>query len=332
MTTVRIDAETRGGDADVRADPNMGVAGLPGRDALDRATLADLSRKSDAAGLQRLAGHFAAILCAAALVDAAGAALWLKIPAMLLLGFTLATLFAPMHECVHATPFASRRLNRIVGWGTGAAVGWNATYYRRFHAWHHRYTQDPDNDPELAIPKPRTRGQYLKRLSGLPYYRMQMATLLRCAAGRIGHLPFIPARGVAEIQRSARLQIALYGAIAIASVALQSWAALTYWLLPMLMAQPLMRVILLAEHTGCAETSDGLTNTRTTLASWPVRFLMWNMPFHAEHHLYPSAPFHALPRAHGLLKARLACVSESYAAAHRDIRADMGANPRRTPA
>ena len=23
-----------------------------------------------------------------------------------------------------------------------------------------------------------------------------------------------------------------------------------------------------------------------------VRLLMWNMPFHAEHHLYPFIPFH----------------------------------------
>ncbi|MGZ0187301.1 MAG: fatty acid desaturase [Alphaproteobacteria bacterium] len=323
MTTVKIDAETSGGDADVRADPAMGTTALPGRDALDRATLADLSRKSDAAGLIRLAGHMTAIACAATLVTAVGDSLWLRLPAMVLLGFTITTLFAPMHECVHATPFASRRLNRLIGWITGAAVGWNATYYRRFHAWHHRYTQDPDNDPELRTPKPTNRWEYLKRLSGLPYYRMQMLDLWRCATGRIGHLPFIPARGIAEIRRSALLQFGLYGAVVLCSVLFQSWAVITFWLLPMIMAQPLMRIILLAEHTGCSEERNGLTNTRTTMASMPVRFLMWNMPFHAEHHLYPSTPFHALPKAHQLIKARLTHISESYPSAHRDIQADI---------
>jgi fatty acid desaturase len=323
MTTIKIDAETAGGDADVRADPAMGTMALPGRDALDRETLAVLSQKSDAAGLTRLAGHMAAIACAVTLVTAVGDSLWLRLPAMVLLGFTITTLFAPMHECVHATPFASRRLNRLVGWITGAAVGWNATYYRRFHAWHHRYTQDPDNDPELRTPKPTNRWEYLKRLSGLPYYRMQMLDLWHCATGRIGHLPFIPARGIAEILRSALLQLGLYGAVVLCSVMFQSWAVIIYWLLPMIMAQPLMRIILLAEHTGCSEERNGLTNTRTTMASIPVRFLMWNMPFHAEHHLYPSTPFHALPKAHQLIKARLTHISASYPSAHRDIQADI---------
>ena len=50
---------------------------------------------------------------------------------------------------------------------------------------------------------------------------------------------------------------------------------------------------------------NGLTNTRTTLTNAAVRLLMWNMPFHAEHHLYPSIPFHRLPDAHATLRDRL---------------------------
>ena len=327
MTAVRIDAETQGGDADVRADPAMGTTALPGRDALDRATLAELSRKSDGPGLLRLAGHLATIGLGM-LAVAAAEPIWLKLPAMLALGFAWTTLFAPMHECVHATPFASRRLNRLVGWLTGAAVGWNATYYRRFHAWPHRYTQDPENDPELALPKPADLRAYLIRLSGIPYYVMQMRDLWRCATGGVAGLPFIPARGIAEIQRSAWAQIGLYGCIAAAAVAAGSWAPVVYWLLPMLIAQPLMRWILLAEHTGCSEDRNGLTNTRTTRTLWPVRFLMWNMPFHAEHHLYPSVPYHALPRVHALVKDRLAVLSEGYVEAHGDIRRDIAAGER----
>lgn len=323
MTIVQIDPNMSDGDADVIADPAMGTTVLPGRQVLDRQTLAELSQKSDAKGLMQLAGHLAAITAAVLLVNAIAETLWLRIPAMVLLGFTITTLFAPMHECVHATPFASRRLNRVIGWLTGAAVGWNSTYYRRFHAWHHRYTQDPDNDPELRTPKPANMWQYFVRLSGLPYYRAQMMDLWRCMTGRIGHLPYIPERGIAEVQRSALLQAGMYGVIAAISIGFGSWAAITYWILPMLLAQPIMRVILLAEHTGCSEDRDGLTNTRTTLASLPVRFLMWNMPFHAEHHLYPSTPFHALPRAHTLVKERLACISASYPAAHSDIQADI---------
>ncbi|MGB3769289.1 MAG: fatty acid desaturase, partial [Phormidesmis sp.] len=39
---------------------------------------------------------------------------------------------------------------------------------------------------------------------------------------------------------------------------------------------------------------------------------MWNMPYHAEHHLYPSIPFHALPAAHQQLKEKFAHVDSGY--------------------
>src|SRR3546814_17307512 len=54
------------------------------------------------------------------------------------------------------------------------------------------------------------------------------------------------------------------------------------------LGMPFLRLYLMAEHTGCSEADNGLTNTRTTLTAWPVRLLMLNMPFHAEHPLYPS--------------------------------------------
>jgi fatty acid desaturase len=81
------------------------------------------------------------------------------------------------------------------------------------------------------------------------------------------------------------------------------------------------------EHTGCTTDTNGLTNTRTTLASLPVRFLMWNMPFHAEHHLYPSITFFCLPRAHHELKNRLAHIAPSYPAANMEVLHSLGVTP-----
>ncbi len=56
---------------------------------------------------------------------------------------------------------------------------------------------------------------------------------------------------------------------------------------------------------------------------WPVRLLMWNLPFHAEHHLYPSIPFHALPATHGLIRDRLGFVADGYIRVHRGFIAGM---------
>jgi fatty acid desaturase len=82
----------------------------------------------------------------------------------------------------------------------------------------------------------------------------------------------------------------------------------------------LLRAILLAEHTGCSESSDLLSNTRTTYTVWPVRFLMWEMPYHADHHRYPSLPFFSLARAHQKLVPHLAHVARrGYAGLHLGI-------------
>jgi len=92
-----------------------------------------------------------------------------------------------------------------------------------------------------------------------------------------------------------------------------------FWGLPQLACQPFLRAYVLAEHTGCTMDRNGLTNTRTTLTGAVVRLLMWNMPFHAEHHLYPSIPFHRLPSAHSVLRDRLAYVQRGYARWNRDL-------------
>ena len=94
---------------------------------------------------------------------------------------------------------------------------------------------------------------------------------------------------------------------------------LIYWFIPVVLAQPFLRALLVAEHTGCSQDQNGLSNTRTTAASFPIRLLMWNMPFHAEHHLYPAVPFHHLPALHGQVRDRLLYLAPGYRAANRDI-------------
>jgi fatty acid desaturase len=120
------------------------------------------------------------------------------------------------------------------------------------------------------------------------------------------------------------LQLCLYLAIAAVSIVTGSTLALRYWLLPAVLAEPLLRALLIVEHTGCSLDSNGLTNTRSTLATLPVRFLMWNMPFHAEHHLYPSIPFHRLPDAHRRLSGKIRHVSPSYPAANAEVVRTLG--------
>ncbi len=268
---------------------------LVGVEALRR-----LSRRSNRRGLLQLALHLGAIGLASALLNASLGSLW-QVPATLLQGLTLVSLFAPVHECVHQTAFRTRRLNHVVGWLAALPTLLNADFYRLFHMAHHQFCQDPARDPELQPPPPASRAAYLWRISGLPYWRTRIRQLCALALGRFAVVDFIPPGERAAVRGSVLLMIAVYAIILAVSVATGSLAALWFWVLPVLLARPFLQLYLLSEHTGCSADDDVLRNTRTTLALWPIRWMMWNMPFHTAHHLYPQIPFHALPEAQALL-------------------------------
>jgi fatty acid desaturase len=281
------------------------------------AALRSLTHRSDAKGLAQLAGHAALLTITALAISASRDSAWL-VPAMLVHGIALVFLFAALHESIHRTAFANRRLNDVVAWICGALLVLPPAYFRSYHMAHHRHTQQPGLDPELAAPKPASLGAYLWYLSGLPYWAERFSTTLRLARGRVTE-PFIPDHLRPAIVGEARSLLGLYALIALASVALQSSTAIWYWIVPALLGQPVLRLFLLAEHAGCPRVPEMLQNSRTTLSLWPLRRLAWNMPYHAEHHAYPALPFHALPKAHALLADAIVCQATGYLPVHREI-------------
>ena len=295
----------------------MTLAARAASDAPERATLRSLAARSDRRGLLQLTGHMGALAATGMLMAQTWGSLWLA-PAMLLHGILLAFLFAPLHETIHRTAFRRRWLNDATAWLCGLSVALPPDYFRAFHFAHHRHTQDPLHDPELAVPKPDSRWAYLRHVSGLPYWRSRLTTMVRHASGRVDE-PFIDARLRPRIVREARLYLAVYAGALIVPVAAGSPAVLVAWLIPALIGQPFLRCYLLAEHTGCPMVANMLENTRTTRSLAVVRRLAWNMPYHAEHHAYPSLPFHALPGAHRLLKDKISIQAPGYVAVNREI-------------
>ncbi|PSN19952.1 fatty acid desaturase [filamentous cyanobacterium CCP5] len=287
------------------------------RQILPADDLKRLNERSNRQGLLQLGAHLS--------IMAVSGYLWatqpwaIAIPALVIYGFSLATMFAAMHEATHRTAFANNQLNDAVGWFAGLLSFYSGTFYRRYHKWHHRYTQIPGKDPELEDPKPTTRGEYLWQVSGIPWWIGKVKNHWRLATGQFENMPYIPEATYGEMQRSIWLQLGVYGvAIAASAIAGKPWF-FTYWLLPLAVGQPFLRMILLAEHTGCTHEDNPLTNTRTTLTNGLVRVLMWNMPYHAEHHLYPSMPFYRLPEAHDQLVENFAYVVPGYAHFNRDL-------------
>jgi fatty acid desaturase len=283
--------------------------------AADR--LKALSARSDRRGLERLALHGTALAIGAAAIEAAWGTPWLA-PALAVQGVVLIFLFAALHETIHRTAFHARWLNDALAWIAGMVLILPPHYFRLFHFAHHRFTQDAALDPELSGPKPATRCALLLYASGWPYWREAVTTTLRHARGQVAEA-FVPGHERGAVVREARFLLACYAAVALAAWAAGSWAPVVHWAIPVLIGQPALRLFLLAEHTGCAMVPDMLANTRTTLSNPVVRAVTWNMTYHAEHHLFPGVPFHALPALHALVRDRLAVVATGYGAFHRDL-------------
>jgi fatty acid desaturase len=139
------------------------------------------------------------------------------------------------------------------------------------------------------------------------------------ASGTLSEPIYATPRVRASVIREARLVLAIYAAALGLSIAAQSTVLLWYWVIPALLGQPMLRFYLLAEHSGCPRTPDMLENSRTTYTNALVRFLAWNMPFHAEHHAWPSIPFHALPATNELIGGKLRKTAPGYVAALGEI-------------
>ena len=284
---------------------------------LSDSALSALVERSDAKGLARLALHVLAIAGAGALYAGVFDTAWM-LPAAWLYGTALVFLFAPLHETVHYTAFRSRRINHAVS----AACGWilllPARYFRQFHLEHHRYTQDPERDPELAVAPPATWRDYLWRVSGFQYWTSRVRTMLVHASGTVAE-PYIGPSERSAVVREARIHLASYVAVAIVSAVVGSPAVLWIWVVPVVLGQPMLRLYLLAEHTGCPMVPNMLENSRIVHTNAVVRFLAWNMPYHAEHHAYAAIPFHALPRAHSALAPYVRVQAPGYASVHREL-------------
>jgi fatty acid desaturase len=281
-----------------------------------------LQQRSNHKGLLRLAGHLGAIVLAGTLHslvlrESHGV---LGLLTGFLLGTTLVTRFACMHESVHRTAFQSQWLNDSVGFFAGLLSFYNSSFYRHYHGWHHRFTQVAGKDPERSDRVPTNLPVYFVEMSGLSWWAGKLRTHCMVAAGQTAEFGYLNDKNRAAVVRSVRLQLLTYAAAIALSQLLGEPYFLLYWLLPMILAQPLLRVILLAEHTGCSEDDDALANTRTTHTIWPIRFLMWEMPYHAEHHRHPALPFFALASAHQRLSPHLRHVARrGYLGHHADF-------------
>ena len=273
-----------------------------------------LTLKSDRKGLLALAVHLGAIVVTGTLI-------WWRVPfwplIMIAHGLLITFLFSLLHEAIHRTPFRSVWLNDVVAHICGFILVIPALWFRYFHLAHHRHTQDPDNDPELFSPKPETIRQYVLHVTGLLFWWRMFKTILNQAADR-GDEAYIPRSARSRVRVEARLYVAAYVAFGLGCWWLGTFEPIYLWIIPALLGQPFLRLFLLAEHGRCPLVANMLENTRTTFTNGIVRRLSWNMSFHAEHHSFPTVPFHQLPNLHSIAKDHLGETENGYVAFNRN--------------
>ncbi len=270
------------------------------RDLIDAADLRRLCVPSDRAGFVQLGGHVAVIALAVLALHLTLGTVWAVVP-FLVLGVAINFLYAGQHELSHWTVFRTRWLNEWVGRAFGFVGFFPRTFDQIQHGAHHRWTQEWARDGELVRPR-YTRTSYLLWLLGPTYWYSRIRRILRFAAGTVTE-PYIPANRKAEVIREARWHMAGYALIFGVSLAAGSWAAVTYWLAPMLLTKVAHQLQNTIEHLGLPHGPNILENTRSTRTNAVLRFLCWNMQYHTAHHAFPGVPFHRLPDLHKKLFA-----------------------------
>jgi len=279
-----------------------------------------LTRRSDARGLAQLGAHLALLLLAGIALRESRDSIYLVFT-LPIYAAVLIFLFAPLHETIHYTVFKARWLNNLVAAPIGFLLLLPFQYFRVFHYAHHRHTQNSEKDPELLDMKP-LRQRYWLYLSGLPTWWQSFNTIWRHAQGRIDE-SYIEARHHTMVINEARLHLAGYALLLLGSLLTSSAVLWWYWILPALVGQPLLRLYLLAEHSGCDLGDNMLENSRTTYTVPWLNFLAWNMPYHAEHHYLASVPFHALPALHAYTGQQVKYRGDGYYRVNRDIAAQL---------
>ncbi|MCG7518032.1 fatty acid desaturase [Ruegeria sp. Ofav3-42] len=277
------------------------IASLP-PEAKDR-----LQQRADTAGLRHLGGYLTLLV-----LTSTGIALQVPLWPLLILpqGVLLVFFFTLSHECTHKTPFKTSWLNDAVGHLVSVPIALPFTWFRYFHLAHHKWTNHPEKDPELGgKPRPDNWLSLLIYLTGWHYWNGMTIVLFQNAFGRVD-APYLPARQHKAMRIEARVLLTIYAAAAISLFffPLLFWV----WILPVLVGQPFLRLYLLAEHGLCPPVANMLENSRTTFTNRIVRFVAWNMPYHAEHHAFPNVPFHQLPALHRWTREHLKSTSDGY--------------------
>jgi len=268
------------------------------RPQISRKELKDLMQRNDAKGLIDF-GLWGLLLVASGYLAYAALGTYWVIPAFFIYGTIYSSCDARWHECAHGTPFRTRWLNEFFYRLSSLMNMREGTYMRWSHTRHHTETIQVGIDPEIQVMRPANLTNVILDFLWLPgvFAMLKMMTLHALGIITKEARDFVPKSEWRPMIWWSRLYVVIYMGMIVWSIAVRSWLPLLYFPLGRLYGGWLHQVFALTQHAGLAEdVRDHRLNTRTIKLNPFFRFLYFNMNYHIEHHMFPTVPFHALPR------------------------------------
>ncbi|MGA1593807.1 MAG: fatty acid desaturase [Ilumatobacteraceae bacterium] len=248
---------------------------------------------------------------------------WWAVPAFALYGALYGgSADARWHEAGHGTAFRTGWANEVV-YHVACFMLWRGpTLWRWSHYRHHTDTIIVGRDAEIVFQRPPSVPGTVFAFTHLRGGPSMFIRLVRHATVGLDAeaCDFIPEHDRRRAVWEARVFVGLTLAVVVWATAITSIVPLLFIGLPTIYGAWLMVFFGLTQHAGMREdVLDHRLNTRTVMMNPLFRFLYLNMNYHVEHHIFPSVPYHALPKLHTEIRDQLAPPIPNTVAAYRQI-------------
>jgi fatty acid desaturase len=218
-----------------------------------------------------------------------------------------------LHEASHRLLLRNGVLNDLIGFLCGIPVLIPVSAFRTNHRLHHLRRGDHGDPAQETLD--------FALLRTLPAY------CLGLFIKSFGFATVLPV--IAIVKASARTRRRTLGEYALL-MAVVGWTSVRIplpmlwcvWLKPLLLTALFSQLRAVAEH-GLTTKGNVFTASRTVVSNQVVRFLMCNINYHLEHHLFPRVPWYNLRRAHALLRADYRQVGASVYCSYRHFYCDF---------
>src|ERR1017187_7462494 len=247
---------------------------------------------------------------------------WAVVPFVIYGALYATTSDSRWHESGHGTAFKTDWMNNVLYEIASFMVMRESTPWRWSHTRHHSDTIIVGRDPEIAVPRPPNMRLFVLTFFGLPAMAKYFQRLLVHCTGRLTpeEKTYIPESEYEKVFLRARICLLIHAGVVGLAIYQHSILPLMFIGLPTLYGSWLMPIYGDTQHAGLAENVlDHRLNCRTVYMNPINRYLYWNMNYHVEHHMFPLAPYHNLPRLHELVKADMPTPYSSTFEAWREL-------------